>query len=82
MRAFRELLSICVCASFSFGFEGGVLDLIVSVPDLCLSFYFLWDSQHVQCCLWYYVMCSFVVALVKSHVTENLANALARFSVT
>ena len=31
---------VCVCASFPFGFEGGVWDLIVVVPDHCLSFYF------------------------------------------
>ena len=26
--------------NFPFGFEGGIWDLIVSVPDHCLSFYF------------------------------------------
>ena len=33
-------LSIWVCASFSFCFEGGMWDMIVLVPDHCLSFYF------------------------------------------
>ena len=33
-------LSICECASFPFGFENGLWDLIVLVPDHCLSFYF------------------------------------------
>ena len=33
-----ESLSICMCASFSFGFDGGMWDLIVLVPDHCLSF--------------------------------------------
>ena len=28
----RERLSICMCASFSFDFEGGIWDLIVLVP--------------------------------------------------
>ena len=28
-------LSICECASFPFGFEGGMGDLIVFVPDYC-----------------------------------------------
>ena len=37
--AFRELLSIYVFSYFPFGFEGRMLDLIVSVPDHCLSFY-------------------------------------------
>ena len=39
-RAFRKLLSIYVFSYFPFGFEGKIWDLIVSVPDHCLSFYF------------------------------------------
>ena len=39
-RAFRKLVSIYVFSYFSFGFEGMMWDLIVSVPDQCLSFYF------------------------------------------
>ena len=38
-RAFRKLLSIYVFSYFLFGFEGRIWDLIVSVPDHCLSFY-------------------------------------------
>ena len=38
--AFRKLPSIYVFSYFPFGFEGRVWDLIVSVPDHCLSFYF------------------------------------------
>ena len=39
--AFRKLLSIYVFSYFPFGFfEGRMWDLIVSVPDCCLSFYF------------------------------------------
>ena len=38
--AFRKLLSIYVFSYFPFGFEVRVWDLIVSVPDHCLSFYF------------------------------------------
>ena len=38
--AFRELPSVYVFSYFSFGFEGRMCDLIVSVPDHCLSFYF------------------------------------------
>ena len=38
--AFRRLSSICVFGCFPFGFGGGMWDLIVSVPDHCLSFYF------------------------------------------
>ena len=40
-RAFRKLLSIYVFSYFPFGFEGRIWDLIVSVPDHCLPFYFL-----------------------------------------
>ena len=38
--AFRKLSSIYVFSYFRFGFEGRIWDLIVSVPDHCLSFYF------------------------------------------
>ena len=38
--AFRKLPSIYVFSYFPFGFEGRMWDLIVSVPDDCLSFYF------------------------------------------
>ena len=38
--AFRKLLSMYVFTYFPFGFEGRMWDLIVSVPDHCLSFYF------------------------------------------
>ena len=37
--AFRKLLSIYVLSYFPFGFESRMWDLIVSVPDHCLSFY-------------------------------------------
>ena len=40
MSAFRKLSSIYVFSCFPFGFEGRIWDLIVSVPDHCLSFYF------------------------------------------
>ena len=38
--AFHKLSSIYVFSYFPFGFEGRIWDLIVSVPDHCLSFYF------------------------------------------
>ena len=41
---YREILSICLCASFPFGIEGGMWDLIV--PDHCPSFYFLYVSRR------------------------------------
>ena len=40
----QRILRLNIC-TFPFGFEGRMLDLIVSVPDHCLSFYFvLWCS--------------------------------------
>ena len=38
--AFRKLWSVYVFSYFPFGFEGRIWDLIVSVPDHCLSFCF------------------------------------------
>ena len=35
----RERLSICTCASFPCGYEGGMLDFIVLVADHSLEFY-------------------------------------------
>ena len=43
--AFRKLSSIYVFSYFPFGFEGGIWDLIVSVSDHCLSFYFAIQSK-------------------------------------
>ena len=43
---YREIFSICLCASFPFDFKGGMWDLIV--PDHCLSFYFLSPDQKVR----------------------------------
>ena len=42
--AFRKLPSIYVFSYFPFGFEGRIWDLIVSVPDHCLYFYFAISS--------------------------------------
>ena len=44
-RAFRKLLSLYIFSYFPFGFEGRIWDLIVSVPDLCLSFNFSSSSK-------------------------------------
>ena len=43
-RAFCKLLSVYVFSYFPFGSEGRMWDLIVSVPDYCLSFYFVVPS--------------------------------------
>ena len=47
-RAFRKLLSIYIFSYFPFGFEGRIWDLIVSVPDHCLYFYFF--QFHLIAC--------------------------------
>ena len=39
-RTFRQVLSVYLFSYFPFGFESRIWDLIVSVPDHCLSFYF------------------------------------------
>ena len=41
MRVFREYLSVCAFASFPYGFEGGIWNLIIFTPDHRLSFYFV-----------------------------------------
>ena len=38
--------SIYVISYFPFGFEGRMWDLIVSVPDHCLSFYFTYFNLY------------------------------------
>ena len=40
---------MCVCVvSFSFGDEGGMWDLVVIVPDHCLSIYFTYHFCEKQ----------------------------------
>ena len=38
--SFMNVLSICAIVSFPFGFKDGMQDLIVLIPDQCLSIYF------------------------------------------
>ena len=45
--AFRKLPPIYVFSYFPFGFVGRMWDLIVPVPDHCLSFYFSMKSSLV-----------------------------------
>ena len=44
---FRKQPSIYVFSYFPFGFEGRMWDLIVSVPDHCISFYFDGVEQNM-----------------------------------
>ena len=52
--AFRKLSSIYVFSYFPIGFEGRIWDLIVSVPDHCLSFYFScsWMTPYLTGSCW------------------------------
>ena len=45
VRVFHRRVSICVCSSFPFGFEGRMWDLVVLIPD-CLSIYLLQVVQE------------------------------------
>ena len=47
-RAFRKLLSVCVFSYFSFGFEGRIWDLIVSVPDRSCLFTLGSLKEHID----------------------------------
>ena len=42
VRVFLEFPSVSVCVSFPFGFEGGMLDLIVLFPVFAFLFTFHW----------------------------------------
>ena len=53
--AFRKLPSIYVFSYFPFGFEGRMWDLIVSVPDHCLSFYFCLISLSYNGSAWQFI---------------------------
>ena len=68
--AFRKLSSIYVFSYFPFGFEGGIRDLIVSVPDHCLSFYFRQLTE--SCWLGIIPICSGF----KSLLSDNLESVL------
>ena len=60
--AFRKLSSIYVFSYFPFGFVGRMWDLIVSVPDHCLSFYFyLARVPFVNCRQFMYLVISLLV---------------------
>ena len=78
-RAFHKLLSIYVFSYFPFGFEGRMWDLIVSVPDHCLSFYFVCLSPqpghiYLRDC------CQFPEKNVRSYWQSNLSLPVNTFS--
>ena len=72
-RAFRKLLSIYVFSYFPFGFEGRMWDLIVSVPDHCLSFYFTTGRSKVLLLFFLWWPCNRLMYCVfmSYHVTSQ-----------
>ena len=42
------LVKCCVCHSFPFGIESGMWDVIVLVPEHCLSTYFTLRNENLQ----------------------------------
>ena len=67
--AFRKLPSIYVFSYFPFGFEGRMWDLIVSVPDHCLSFYFMFTLTvtSLACA----VLCDDICAATNQNVVQT-----------
>ena len=53
--SFVNVYHLCMCVSLPFGFESGMWDLIVLVPDHCLYFYFSYSllpsSDFLHCFL-------------------------------
>ena len=47
VRGSGTFVSLCVNASFLFGFENGMWDLIVFSPDHCLSVYITYTDQNI-----------------------------------
>ena len=41
------LVKVCVCPSFPFAIESGMWDVIVFIPDHCLSIYFTTDLPKI-----------------------------------
>ena len=68
--AFRKLLSVYVFSYFPLGFEGRMWDRIISVPDHCLSFYFIYDNWCVSDHFWYWINTFIFISLVLPPYTE------------
>ena len=73
-----------VFSYFPFGFEGRIWDLIVSVPDLCLSFYFaaVPELQNHQPCLISHpskVMLKIILNRLQPQAEEIIAEEQAGF---
>ena len=67
MSAFRKLPSIYVFSYFPFGFEGRMWDLIVSVPDQCLSFY---STPRTLACNSRFVKIDATALMMPSNITS------------
>ena len=73
--AYRKLLSIYVFSYFHFGFKGRMWDLIVSVPDQCLSFYlsYTYSARPFSNALKYETTHFHPINLL-SRISQNLTN--------
>ena len=71
--AFRQMPSVYVFSYFPFGFEGRMWNLIVSVPDHCLSFYFTVNTQVyiLGCC--FFVCLTFKVPNQRIKISVNVS---------
>ena len=75
--AFRKLSSIYVFSYFPFGFEGRIWDLIVSVPDHCLSFYFV-AIDHRSCfCISRFGYCVYLSIIAIIYLVTEVAGLFA-----
>ena len=77
--AFRKLPSIYVFSYFPFGFEGRIWDLIVSLPDHCLSFYFTECNTNLPILLGTNVLAEFL-ANCRETIGENFFRNVALFT--
>ena len=77
-RAFLKLLSIFVFSYFPFGFEGRMWDLIVSVPDHCLSFYL--ELLKNAKCTWSANLINHLLNISMKRKTDSIYNTVRRMA--
>ena len=68
-RACRKLLPMYVFSYFPFGFEDRICDLIVLVPDHCLSFYF---RREAACIFGLYVTILYIWTEVVQYIYTSI----------
>ena len=73
--AFRKLSSIYVFSCFPFGFGGGMWDLVVSVPDHCLSFYFTSLLRYAYTYPYTYDISTSLIAGINKFTDDGILSA-------